>query len=330
MKLLHFQCFKGLSVGLLVASLSGVTAAEQINIVSMSTSLNAQFDTYGLIVKTDHKLACGSDRVVIEKQMSDSVQIGAISALISGSKSVEIGYAHEYSEYFDACIGDYDNFVGYKEKVIDIGIQDRVVTCATYKDSNPQASSGMYTIDPDGPEGITEPFEAYCDMEFDGGGWTLVGNFKDYPFGGGSTVVPGSNQYYADYYYSSLLESASEGVRFELPETIDILVKLDDLGKHSCLSLELSIQPNLMNSNNYIVWGHHEDQGCDAVGEDYSLIRWKTDERQLEVIGYSSLGHNAYYYDNTNMSGNGIGWAPFYNYGVYNSYEDSSVHIYVK
>jgi hypothetical protein len=37
-------------------------------------------------------------------------------------------------------------------------------------------SSGIYSIDPDGISG-NDPFDAYCDMSYDGGGWTLLDNF---------------------------------------------------------------------------------------------------------------------------------------------------------
>jgi large repetitive protein len=60
-------------------------------------------------------------------------------------------------------------------------------TCASIHGSNPAAGDGIFLIDPDGTGPITQ-FSAYCLMQFDGGGWTLIESTNG---GGPANGVPG-------------------------------------------------------------------------------------------------------------------------------------------
>ena len=50
-------------------------------------------------------------------------------------------------------------------------------SCAQLLANDPTAASGAYTIDPTGD--LTGPIETWCDMDTDGGGWTMVGKGRE-------------------------------------------------------------------------------------------------------------------------------------------------------
>ncbi|MCO7190930.1 MULTISPECIES: fibrinogen-like YCDxxxxGGGW domain-containing protein [unclassified Pseudoalteromonas] len=69
-------------------------------------------------------------------------------------------------------------------------IEELPVSCAQILSENPDAQSGVYSLDPDGV-GTHAGFDAYCDMDTDEGGWTLIGTY--------SKSEPGGKMYISDY-----------------------------------------------------------------------------------------------------------------------------------
>ena len=66
------------------------------------------------------------------------------------------------------------------------GSEDRPATsCLALLEEDPDAESGLYWLDPAG----SGAFEAWCDMDYDGGGWTLVGKGRE-GWGNGADAFP--------------------------------------------------------------------------------------------------------------------------------------------
>jgi len=68
--------------------------------------------------------------------------------------------------------------IGHASMRLGILLRDNVFkSCKEIITNFPNATDGVYTIDPDGTAGATPSATCYCDMTTDGGGWTLVLNY---------------------------------------------------------------------------------------------------------------------------------------------------------
>jgi len=83
---------------------------------------------------------------------------------------VDCGGSCPSCEAGDICNADTDCVYG----VCADGVCDLAASCKQIKDEDEGAQSGIYEIDPDGALGELEVLDVYCDMDHDGGGWTLV------------------------------------------------------------------------------------------------------------------------------------------------------------
>ncbi len=144
-------------------------------------------------------------------------------------------------------------------------------SCANLLASDPATPSGYYDIDVDG-SGPIPTANLYCDMNFDGGGWTLVGSFANTSATVNSLgVTIDSNAYVSDDIYQALISSASDSVRFSFGT--ELRVQTTNLGNMTCHSLN---QPNALEGvqlkANEVVWAHEEISGCDGTGLDYTIV----------------------------------------------------------
>jgi hypothetical protein len=123
------------------------------------------------------------------------------------------------------------------------------ISCKSILDHGNSTGDGIYLIDPDGPGG-EDPFEVYCDMTTDGGGWMAV--WKN--FGGPENASFGSN--------------VSNLTLWGNTSTYNSLVAPYFYSEEAKSAVHKKIWDQYINSSN-VEWLKHGD-GYDASGNPYA------------------------------------------------------------
>lgn len=142
------------------------------------------------------------------------------------------------------------------------------------------AIDGVYTIDPDGPGGATEPFCAHCLMTEHDGGWTLFANHADDVSTKEATglVTPDALGVLDDDQWVSLMATATEGMLFIDEHGGASRISIGKLAAANCTT-PYDVASLLGTGATHLI---HTEQGCNLAGVDYTII-------QLAGSSYSSF-----------------------------------------
>jgi hypothetical protein len=151
-------------------------------------------------------------------------------------------------------------------------LQTVLRSCQEILGAGQSQGDGTYTIDADGPEGRLDPFEVYCDMSREGGGWTLYAYHTDgikvFEVENVTITEPGVMQ---GERWRAVRDNMTTGMMFVDEFGKVSRINLDRLNEASCQLVQNPSSLLPIEGSSSHIW-HDEDNGCAVNGQDYSMV----------------------------------------------------------
>lgn len=247
-----------------------------------------------------------------EAQSGAEVFIDGVSAGITGSNFGTIGFLKKHVVAGDVQVSASKGGLSDSENVSTSALGINNVTlvleaapqadgssCKAIKDADPSAVSQVYKLDVDGAGGI-EAFDTWCDMDTDGGGWTLVQNRRtnvvpvtlfNLP---GPVVESGQSVRNIDPAYMGAISNDAWNYLRARATNLGVYTAMGDSNPPVYLSTSINKMQALPDCDNSSSWAEAVDllayslvkverDGCDYQGGDYAYIGYPSVQRNADM-----------------------------------------------
>ncbi|TQF71407.1 fibrinogen-like YCDxxxxGGGW domain-containing protein [Pseudoalteromonas luteoviolacea] len=161
--------------------------------------------------------------------------------------------------------------------------------CLDIKTQLPVAATGFYLIDPDGENIGVDAFKVWCDMDYQGGGWTLFANHKDniVNIQEGEVISPAEFSVMKAQRWQALRQTVSGGMMFKDEHGRITQVYQAKMNNANCRNIYTEDNLAALSTlGDYgLIW-HHEDTNCNVSWDFAGVILGDKDSTRVESYTY--------------------------------------------